>query len=293
MARQARRFHPDHILSSSEWERALTLLGQVRALQDPYLKRFDEFKEFCHHNGLTPVSENLIPYAVAMEAAGLRPRTIRNYVWKVRHMVTHGAPPKGIFYRLLSALCAGADRRHAVDADDQTVGFLLDELKGVHHLPYFAAVFMAVTGFRFRDLTHLRFDHIRWDSRGLCIDVRFSKNIRSEIHRKELVIPSSLMPKGPLETHVLTLRNWLSCAQPIPTFLPTHVELGDFNRLLRGAVPTDQRAITSYTLRRFAFHRFIAACRGKEGLVDWAQVARFTLHNNPAVAQAFYYKGVH
>ena len=150
------------------------------------------------------------------------------------------------------------------------------------------------TGLRYKDLVYLSWECVELKKEYLRIDVSRTKTIRSELLRTELVIPRAMWPPARFVPFLMKVKDWMEQRRTTHA-APTDTIAGDLNRYLDNTwvkLGGPGRHPTTYTFRRAAFHRFIAALRGPTGVVPWKQVADLSLHLNEKTVKAFYHLGV-
>lgn len=269
---------------------------QAAALDDVQKCRpiYRAYTVFCRLNDLRISDENTVFWVAQMEAS-LGVRTMRLYIKRLKKYLRYLQDPGAFVVDGLVHVCSKmsttAPRRHAMDISEECVTTMMMFLQTSNPRVFLCAYMMCYTGLRFVDLQHLQKSGIYLDSKGvLYVDVRRSKTIKSDWMRQELAIPATLGLDNKRPLHAFFLAELQKIAEE-DTVVPTGATCGEFNEYLSGAYPEQGRQPTSYSLRRFAFDRFIEANRNRKGIVDWKKACRLSLHLNEATLKAFYYKG--
>jgi hypothetical protein len=190
---------------------------------------------------------------------------------------------------------------HARDLDEDSVLAILDSMVEAGLLEEgLVAYIMWATGFRFETLREILWGDIRIADGLLKIDVSKAKNLRCPGHQTVWSLSLDAVPAGPLAlTDLFSER-----VGPAAQLLDTPVAFFDLDQLNKAiqhvaAHRTDitvgdgvgaDRAPTSYTFRRAAFHRFMEWFRDERGVVDWAQLCLITLHHSADALKAYYAK---
>jgi integrase len=180
---------------------------------------------------------------------------------------------------------------HAIDMHPSDIESLIFHLADIDETSTAIAFMMWQTGLRFCDILQLEHFQVEWTARGIRIEVRVAKNIRSPILRKEVNIPIRLMENvDPKVTEITwrVLRNRRSFSKE---------NIGTFNERLAKAdcnagADADERHPTSYTLRRSAMQRFIRYCTNRNGIIDWQRACLFSLHETEKTLRAYYHRHV-
>ena len=304
MGYQGRKYFP-HVLTTHERTQTKKCLRALAKRASARRALWSVFVEFCQKNGLNPLREaNTVGFVIQLRAA-LAPRTIKLYLGRLircfNERTLQGESVERT-YELLGLLagqrllCTVAARRYAVDITDELAARLILALVDKNSYVAMIVLFMWHTGLRYADLQYLAWTHLRLGDYGTptIVDVRRSKNIRSDWQRRELLLPNSLTLR--METHVLLRTLKEEHCWRFETVAPTTCTVTELNKYLKdcwhdlGSPPSAaDRPPTSYTFRRSAFRRFIACCRGSDGLIDWKRASRFSLHFNEKTLEAFYH----
>ena len=289
----ARRFHPRrmterHVLMAEQlWSDCVKRLQQKAP-------RIREYEKFCRSNGLDPrqIPSSLVYYVAHARSDGLGPRTIRRYVTGHYSGPSAGSDLVVSFKELLAQLHLEGikvPRRHAEDFDEHSIFTMLRKLGDRNAWGCVVACMMCWTGLRYIDLQYLASEDIRITDTTLFIDVRRTKAIRTEIQRTELSLPRRLWPEPIFEALLVVTGRWIKDKRT-STVAPVGTNATELNNLLHEVweeLGQAGRHPTTYTLRRFAFHRFIEGCRNAHQSVNWKKVASYTLHMDERTARAF------
>jgi integrase len=259
-------------------------------------QRYKNFKTFCKMNSLRYDTERRFGKALALHAGqlirfGRMYSTVKQYCQWIRQEYSHPTTPQQTLMRTLGLLTANSDRNHAVDLSVSEIQALIWHLHFMSPKYGAVAYFMWATGMRFQDIRWLQDFRVLWSQKGIHIEVRISKTARVVLARKELFIPTRLLP--PIDSLIpQTLAGFLS----IPGFFE-NINLDAFNEWLHVASEESGRAIdldnpTSYSIRRSAMHRFIAEFTAEDGTIDFAGACRYSMHDTPKTLEAFYHRHV-
>ena len=295
MKKQGRKYFPARV-SASQAQRAKELRRVALSAVQRCRSVYRVFQRFCAINGIDHHKlGDALPLWVAQLEDSLAVRTVRLYIKQIRKYDRFLLDPASFVAPGLLRLCntrsTSAPRRHALDIPGSVVEEMVSFLSNSNPRAFLCAYLMATTGLRFVDLMYLTRGCIKWGRQGtLFVDVRRSKTIKTDWQRQELAIPPRLA--FPCAAPLLALfRRELDSVNLDEYIAPEDSSCAEFNRILGESYAHDGRKPTSYSLRRYAFDRFIKAARNEEGVVDWNWACRFSLHMNVATLQAFYYRG--
>lgn len=252
---------------------------------------------YCQNNNKEPraqFQEAIAGFAASLLLQHRCESTVKVYLKHVKAVIDECYTPFQCVMRALDKRIALRGTTHALDIDDSQALRILHQMHQRHPEAAIICGFMLITGIRCEDLNWIYRGHVALGNGILRVELRFAKNIRSALDRKELRVPTGWMPKLP---------------KAVATALVSRFDNGPVNQLLfPGANATRVNAAlkdacqriglapqagaraypTTYSFRRAFCHNIEWHCTDDKGLTDWNEVIRFTLHTTARMVQAYY-----
>jgi hypothetical protein len=256
-------------------------------------QRWANFKLFCVLNRFHPLADffRAIPtYTAQHRSHGTSPTSIKTYLKVIRRVFDECTRPSHIFDNLMRSLnrqAAALAPRHAKDFDEKT---LMAIVKSMHAngdlVASYVAFFCMTTGFRFADMSHMRFSWICWQTVQpdmVVLEVHITKTIKNPANFTHLRIPAAWIPEIGA-AFLSNFRTWLRTSDPQET-ITGELDLVEYNATIKFHSPTGGG--TSYSFRRNFMHRLLSRFT-KNGKPEYKKCLEFSLHADEKMLKSAY-----
>lgn len=260
-------------------------LGQLRADWTPTDRPIIlQWKTFLEMNSFTNNDASYLQFVSQMLRSRLKRSTIATYAEEIqdfRLRPEKGMTPRSVM-KQLQLLVAAERRTHAPDRSTATLAHSIISRK--IDLLNCGIGLALLCGLRVNDISNLQGRQIKLEGESLKIDVRISKNRRSQHQMTTLTI----LKDSPL-WHEELVRYMEEYLRHLPKKEAPWKDMhsAEYSKRLSELVG---KKCTSYTLRRNYIRRVIASFTFADGRVDWSSVTQMTLHLDEATVKAYYAK---
>lgn len=259
-------------------------------------RRWAAFVEFCGLNNFDPIGEFFLAiptYAAQHEEHGTAPTSLLTYLRAIRRAYDELTRPEIAYEAVVRGMARAAALyvpRHARDFDVAVLTRIVTDMyeAGYQHHSFIAFTILSF-GLRFSDLKEVQHQWVSWgmhDERLAIVEVHLAKNIKSTQGFTQLRVPLEWMPQAPSD-FLSAFARWLRAGVGS---LAQEITLHDFNAWIKVHSPTGGG--TSYSFRRNFMHRLLARLTNKNGIPNYKECAKYSLHHDEKMLKSAYEKRI-